>query len=79
LVIIWLKRWSARLLIELPLDGAPVIGVGDGLGVGVGVGTGVGVGVGDGVAVGVGVGVDVQFDDADSVSGFVQFGVGLCA
>ena len=76
-MIIWLKRWSASPLIELPLDGAPVIGVGDGLGVGVGVGIGVGVGVGDGVAVGVGVGVgvDVQFDDR--LVSDVQFGVGL--
>lgn len=59
LVIIWLKRWSARPLIELPLDGAPVIGVGDGDGLGVGVGVTVGVGVGVIVGVGVGVGVEV--------------------
>src|SRR5579871_1365809 len=47
LVIIWLKRWPARPLIESPLEPAPV-------GVGVGVGSVDGTGVGDGVGVGVG-------------------------
>src|SRR5471030_2696663 len=41
LVIIWLKRWSARLPIDPPLEPAPV-GVGEGVGVGVGFGVGVG-------------------------------------
>src|ERR1700761_860536 len=48
LVIIWLKRWPARPLIELPLV-PPSVGVGEGLGDGGGVGGGVGVGVGVGV------------------------------
>src|SRR6185437_10574777 len=47
LVIIWLKRWSARPLIEPPLESAPV-GEGVGVGVAVAVGNGVGVDVGDG-------------------------------
>src|SRR3954470_23165034 len=61
LVIIWLKRWSASPLIELPLEPAPVgVGVGlgeaDGVGVGVGLTDGVGVGVGETLGDGVGVG-----------------------
>src|SRR6201996_806181 len=36
LVIIWLKRWLARPLTELPLV-PPSVGVGDGVGVGQGV------------------------------------------
>src|SRR5215472_17401099 len=47
LVIIWLKRWPARLLMEPPLLPAPV-GVGDGDGDGVGVGENDGEGEGDG-------------------------------
>jgi hypothetical protein len=55
LVIIWLKRWSARPWIERALLSAPV-GVGDGVGdaVGVGLAVGDGDGEGDGEAVGVG-------------------------
>src|SRR5579863_9570834 len=49
LVIIWLKRWLARPLIELPLD-PPSVGVG----VGVGVGEAEGEGVGDGEVDGLG-------------------------
>jgi hypothetical protein len=57
LVIIWLKRWPASPLIELPLDAAPVgVGVGladgDGDGVGVGAVVGVGEGLGDGEGLG---------------------------
>jgi hypothetical protein len=55
LVIIWLKRCWARLLIDEALEFAPV---GVGVGVGVGLGEGVGVGVAEGVGVGMGVGVD---------------------
>jgi hypothetical protein len=60
LVIIWLKRCPARLLIEPSLEpgtiagGAFVLGADMGLGDGVGVADGVG--VGDGLGVGVGVG-----------------------
>src|SRR3954451_10297625 len=67
LVIIWLKRWSARPLIEPALESAPVtgvvllftvlaFGVDVGLGVGVGVGDGEEEGVGEGDGLGVGVG-----------------------
>src|SRR5215472_7030164 len=53
LVIIWLKRWSARPLIDPPLESAPVgVGVGDADTVGVGVGVGVRDGDGDGVGEG---------------------------
>src|SRR5215471_20961532 len=55
LVIIWLKRWSARPLIDPPLESAPVgvgVGVGDADAVGKGVGVGVGVRDGDGDGVG---------------------------
>jgi hypothetical protein len=51
LVIIWLKRWLARPLVEFALL-PPSVGVGgdrEGLGVGVGEGEGLDVGVGDGV------------------------------
>jgi hypothetical protein len=49
LVIIWLKRWPASPLIELPLESAPE-------GVGVGVGEGVTVGLVDAVDVELGLG-----------------------
>src|SRR5271155_764883 len=39
LVIIWLKRWFARPLVDPPLESEPV-GVGDGVGVGVALGLG---------------------------------------
>ena len=49
LVIIWLKRWPARPLMELPLVPPSVgVGLGEGVGVGVGVGEGEYVGVGEG-------------------------------
>jgi len=68
LVIIWLKRWPARALIELPLL-PPSVGVGAGAGEadgdGDGLGEGVGVGVGVDVGVGVGVGVGVLVGDGD--------------
>src|SRR5262245_21607213 len=57
LVIIWLKRCSARPLIDPPLESAPVgvgVGVGDALAVGEGVGVDVGVEVGDGDGLGEG-------------------------
>src|SRR3954467_2527108 len=63
LVIIWLKRWSARPLIEPALESAPVTGVvllftvlafGVDVGLGVGDGKEEGVGEGDGLGVGVG-------------------------
>ena len=47
LVIIWLKRWFARPLMELPLV-PPSVGVGDGVGVVLGDGEGVGEGLGEG-------------------------------
>src|SRR6201999_4584677 len=50
LVIIWLKRWLARPLIELPLV-PPSVGVGLGK-VELGVGVGEADGLGDGVGVG---------------------------
>src|SRR5215471_18602421 len=56
LVIIWLKRWSARELIDPPLESAPV-----------GVGVGVALAVGEGEGVGVGVGVDVGDGDGDGL------------
>src|ERR1700761_1310879 len=77
LVIIWLKRWPASPLIELPLL-PPSVGVGDeeGEGEGVGVGVGVCVGVGVGVMVGVGVGVGVGERVCDGMK--VGVGVGVC-
>src|SRR5438552_18234210 len=53
LVIIWLKRWPARPLIDPPLESAPV---GVGVGVAVTVGEGLGVGVADGADEGEGEG-----------------------
>jgi hypothetical protein len=47
LVTIWLKRWPARPLIELPLFEAPV-GLGEGVGVGGSGGSGVAEGEGEG-------------------------------
>src|SRR6266702_3979545 len=47
LVIIWLKRWLARPLTELPLESEPVgVGLGDGYGLGDGEGEYVGDGLG---------------------------------
>src|SRR5262245_37421161 len=68
LVIIWLKRWFGRSLIEPPREFEPVIGAEDGLGageadsadadedVGLGVGDGVGVQPSEQLPVGVGEG-----------------------
>src|SRR4051794_11898186 len=67
LVIIWLKRWSARPLIVFALFPAPV-GVGEGVGETEGVGVGVGVDVGVGVAVEVADGVGVGQDEAARLS-----------
>jgi hypothetical protein len=67
LVIIWLKRWLARLPIEAPLEPAPV---------GVGVGVGARVVVGVGVGVGVDVGVDVGLGEGEGVGDAEAVGVG---
>jgi hypothetical protein len=48
LVIIWLKRWPARPLMELALL-PPSVGLGGGVGVGDGVGVGVALGDGEGL------------------------------
>src|SRR6188768_204011 len=53
LVIIWLKRWLARSLIDPALELEPV---GVGVGVGLGDGLGDGVGLGDGLGEGEGLG-----------------------
>src|ERR1700761_181254 len=47
LVIIWLKRWPARSLMDLALL-PPSVGVGEGVGLGEGKGVGDGEGLGDG-------------------------------
>jgi hypothetical protein len=56
LVIIWLKRWPARPLIELALL-PPSVGFGGGVGDGDGDGVGVGVALGDGEGLGAGEGL----------------------
>src|SRR5271166_4275820 len=61
LVIIWLKRWPASPLTELPLEPAPV-----GVGVGVGFVDGVGVGVGEGEELGEGLGDGLGEQEATS-------------